>query len=121
MQTLIVTFQLQGLDPATYAEQAAAIAPMFAELPGLLAKTWLADEATNTYGGVYFFADPAAVAAYLDSPIVRSLRTNSHYVNLTLRTFGTLDAPTRITRGEHSRSPIGKLAGIGGGAIPGDR
>ncbi|MGH3144571.1 MAG: GNAT family N-acetyltransferase, partial [Rubrobacter sp.] len=28
------------------------LAPAFADLPGLVSKTWLADEETNTYGGV---------------------------------------------------------------------
>lgn len=99
MQTLIITFQLDGLDPAAYAHSAEAMAPQFVEVPGLLAKTWLADEATNTYGGVYFFADRTSVDAYLASPIVQALHANPHFSGITALVSGVLEAPSRITHG----------------------
>ena len=99
MQTLIITFRLDGLDAAAYAQAAEAMAPQFAAVPGLIAKTWLADEATNTYGGVYFFADRRSVDGYLASAIVEAMHANPHLVDVTARVYGTLEAPTRITRG----------------------
>jgi hypothetical protein len=49
----IVTFNLAGLRPDQYAAHAQTVAPRFAELSGLRSKAWIADDGTNTYGGVY--------------------------------------------------------------------
>ena len=49
----IVTFNLAGLRPEQYAAHAQTVAPRFAELSGLRSKAWIADDGTNTYGGVY--------------------------------------------------------------------
>ena len=98
VQTLIVTFHLAGLDDAAYREQAAAMAPMFAAIPGLLAKIWLANAETNTDGDVYAFADRPSLDAYLDSEIVRSMRTSPHHQNVAIRACGTVEPATRTTR-----------------------
>jgi hypothetical protein len=52
----VVTFQLAGLEPDAYRAHCEAAAPAFTEIPGLLAKAWLADPSTNTYGGVHLGA-----------------------------------------------------------------
>ena len=121
MQTLIVTFLLAGLDDA-YCEQAAASAPMFAAVPGLFGKTWLANAETNTSGGVYLFADRPSLDAYLNSAIVRSLRASPHFQNDAIRAFGTVAPATRTARGATALAPAAALApsaqlagaGIGG-------
>ena len=105
MQTLIITFRLDGLDAAAYAQAAEAMAPQFAAVPGLLGKTWLADPATNAYGGVYFFADRRSVDDYLASAIVRAMQANPHLADVTARVYGTLEAPTRVTRGAPPVAP----------------
>jgi putative monooxygenase ydhR len=99
MQTLIITFRLDGLDAAAYAQAAEEMAPQFAAVPGLIGKTWLADPETNTYGGVYFFAERRSVDDYLASAIVQALHANPHLADVTARVYGTLEAPTRITWG----------------------
>lgn len=99
MHVLIITFELDNLDDAAYRQQAAAIAPNFTRVPGLLSKTWLADPERNTFGGVYFFQDRAALMGYLDSEIVRGLRANPHFANVTAHIFGTVEAATAITGG----------------------
>ena len=38
-----------------------------------MSKIWLVDPATNTYGGVYLFADAASREDYLDSELVSGL------------------------------------------------
>ena len=43
MGVQIVQFQLAGIEPQAYEARAEQIAPAFARLPGLIAKTWLAD------------------------------------------------------------------------------
>lgn len=99
MQILIVTFALDGLDPEAYAAHCAKVAPRFAALPGLIAKLWLADPATNTYGGVYLWEHRAALEAYLASDLVQGMRANPAFANLTMRTFATLPEATAQTTG----------------------
>ena len=58
MHIRIVTFGL-NIPAEDYSAHAVHIAPGFTEWPGLLAKWWLADPASATFGGVYVFATPA--------------------------------------------------------------
>ena len=99
MEMLIVTFRLNGLDDAAYRATVEAMAPVFLEVPGLLGKTWLADPATKTYGGVYAFVDRQSLEAYLASDIVRSMRADPHLDDMQTRAFGTVEGATRITHG----------------------
>lgn len=99
MHVLIITFTLNGLADAAYRQHAAALAPKFTQVPGLVSKTWLADEASNTYGGVYVFEDAGSLQGYLDSPIVTSMKANSAFAELSIRAFGTVEAATAITGG----------------------
>lgn len=93
----IVTFNLEGLAPDAYAAHCEAVAPRFAELPGLREKAWLADPQTNTYGGVYVWESREAMAAYVDGPIFAGLLANEGIANVRTRDFGLLAAPTEIT------------------------
>jgi hypothetical protein len=93
----IVTFRLAGLPPEEYRAHAESVAPVFAGLPGLRAKAWLADERTNTYGGVYAWESRAAMEAYLHGPVFGGLRANPRIGSLMSRDFDVLEAPTRIT------------------------
>lgn len=52
MHVQIVTFRLADMTEEGYREACDGFTAAFAELPGLLAKIWLADPATDTYGGV---------------------------------------------------------------------
>jgi hypothetical protein len=93
----IVTFQLAGLDPEAYRAHAQAAAPAFAEMSGLRAKAWLANPATNTYGGVYAWESRAAMEAYLSGPIFAGLLANPGVAQVTTRDFDVLEGPTRLT------------------------
>lgn len=99
MHVLIITFSLTGLEDAAYRQHAQALAPTFTQIPGLVSKTWLADEVGNTYGGIYFFQDAASRQQYLESAIVANLKANPAFADLSLRTFGTVEAATAITGG----------------------
>jgi hypothetical protein len=94
----IVTFQLAGLDPEAYRAHAEAVAPAFAEIPGLRAKAWLANPSTNTYGGVYAWESREAMGAYLSGPIFAALLANPGLANVASRDFDLLERPTEITR-----------------------
>jgi Putative mono-oxygenase ydhR len=94
----IVTFQLAGVEPDAYRAHAEAVAPAFTQIPGLRAKAWLANPATNTYGGVYAWESREAMEAYVSGPIFAALLANPGIAHVTTRHFGVLERPTEITR-----------------------
>jgi heme-degrading monooxygenase HmoA len=99
MRVQIVTFNLKGMGEEEYRKMAEAVAPAFAELPGLVSKHWLADTATNTYGGAYVWRDREAMEAYLESEVFAGMAANPRLENVTARDFGVLEGPTRVTGG----------------------
>jgi heme-degrading monooxygenase HmoA len=99
MHIQIVNFQLKGIDEAQYRQVCDEEAAMFAAIPGLLSKVWLADQSTNTYGGIYSWRDRQAMQEYLDSDLFRGIRSDPHLTDLTSQDFGVLEAPTEVTRG----------------------
>src|SRR5262245_8559154 len=99
MHLLIVNFQLNVLSSEAYAAHCAQVAPVFAGLPGLIAKYWLANPETNTYGGVYLWQDQTAMDRYLISDLCQRIAANPHFINVTMQDFAVLPEPSAITRG----------------------
>jgi hypothetical protein len=99
MHVQVVTFRLAGIDEASYLQHVDAVAPVFAGLPGLRAKIWLADPATATYGGVYTWADRESMDAYRGGDIFRQLQSDPHVSTLESRDFAVLTTPSTVTRG----------------------
>ena len=60
----------------------------------------LADEATNTYGGIYLWRDSAAAEAFLDSDLSAAVRAHPNIANLNVREFAVLADVSRITQPE---------------------
>ena len=99
MHMQVITFKLDDIDDAAYQAHAEQNAPVFAALPGLRAKIWLANQQANTYGGIYTWDDVAAMRAYQDGKIFRGLQANPHMIDVTVRDFSVLAGPTKVTRG----------------------
>ena len=99
MQILIVNFNLDGLSEEDFARSADELAPAFAAVPGLASKVWLADRAEGTFGGVYTFESERAVDDFLGSDLFAGVGATPGLVNISVRRFGILDGPTRVTRG----------------------
>jgi hypothetical protein len=99
VQILIVNFNLDGLSEEEFASACDDVAPAFAEVPGLASKVWLADRAEGTFGGVYAFESEQAVDDFLQSDLFAAIGTTPGLVNISVRRFGVLDGPTRLTRG----------------------
>ena len=99
MHVLIVNFNLEGIDHAQFSEACDGLADTFAAIPGLLAKVWLSDPESNTYGGVYTFQDKAACDAYTSGEVFAAVAGNPNFVNASVKDFGILEGPTRVTRG----------------------
>ena len=97
MHIQVINFRLKDLSPAGYAALCDELAPNFAAMPGLLAKVWLADDASGTYGGVYTWRDRAAMGEALGG-------VQSSYVGPAYRFPSELPAPivetTRLAYGE---------------------
>jgi hypothetical protein len=99
MHILIINFALEGISAEQYAEQVESVAPAFAKLPGLVSKIWLANQETNTYGGVYLWQDQEAMEAYKHSDIYKGMMANPYFKDISVKDFAVLEGPTRITRG----------------------
>ena len=99
VQILIINFNLEGLTEEQFASSAEELAPVFAAFPGLASKVWLADRAEGTYGGVYTFESEKAVDDYLESDLFAGIGANPGLVNISVRRFGVLEEPTRISGG----------------------
>jgi heme-degrading monooxygenase HmoA len=99
MQVQIVKFHLEGISEADYLAACSQLAPAIAEAPGLISKTFLADRATNTYGGVYFWRDAGSLDAFKRSDIWHAIANHPNLAGITIEEFGTLDEPSRVTRG----------------------
>ena len=99
MQALIINFNLDGITRSDYEGVCNELAPAFAAVPGLISKHWLADETSNTYGGIYLFQDQTALDGFLASELFAAVRDNPALVNATVKPFSILEGPTRVTRG----------------------
>jgi quinol monooxygenase YgiN len=99
MHIQVVNFQLRNINHEEYTRMCEEAAATFAAVPGLLSKVWLADPATNTYGGVYTWRDREAMEDYLKSELFQAVVDDPHLANVTSKVFAVLEGPTRVTRG----------------------
>ncbi|MCP4880273.1 MAG: YdhR family protein [Gammaproteobacteria bacterium] len=99
MQVLIINFNLEGISRSEYEGVCNELAPSFAAIPGLISKHWLADEANNTYGGVYLFQDQAALDGFMASELFAGVAGNPALINASAKPFDIIEGPTRVTRG----------------------
>lgn len=97
MHIQVVTFHLKDISDRDYRSACDGWAPAFAAVPGLISKVWLADEATNTYGGVYTWVDRAAMAAFAEGELFKAVVANPNLVDITSRDFSILEGPGVVT------------------------
>jgi hypothetical protein len=96
MRIRIVTFGL-NISADAYTAHALHVAPHFTAWSGLLAKWWLADTASDTFGGVYLFASQEDADHSRQTELFRDMFTNPALKDITVREYDVLDAPTTIT------------------------
>lgn len=92
---LEITYKLNA-PQADYIEENLPYAQPIAEIPGLRWKIWIINGERGEAGGVYLFADAAAVQNFLDGPIIAEMKGDP---SLSIKMFDVLDDLTRITRG----------------------
>jgi hypothetical protein len=98
MHVQIVSFRLIGIDEEGYLGAGSQLAPAIAEMPGLIAKLWLADPERNAYGGVYLWRDRAAMESYIGSALFESVTAFPHFAELVSRDFAVHEDLTRVTQ-----------------------
>ena len=98
MEILVVNYSLDGITESEYESLCDELAPVFAAVPGLVSKVWLADRDNGVYGGVYTFENGAAVDAFLASELGQVAAVPG-LANVTIRRFEVLAEPSAITRG----------------------
>jgi hypothetical protein len=96
MRIRIVTFGL-NIPADAYTAHALQVAPGFTTWPGLLAKWWLHDAASDTFGGVYLFASQQDADSSRQTELFRGMFSNPALKDVTVQEYDVLDAPTAIT------------------------
>ena len=99
MHIMIVNFSLTGVTETEYFALCDQLAPAFADAAGLVAKSWLADAESNTYGGVYVWQDKQAMADFKASDLFNSVATHPNLDGVTSADFDVLPGPTEVTNG----------------------
>lgn len=97
MHAQVITFGLNGITEEQFHEACTADAPMFANLPGLLAKVWLRDPGTNTYGGLYLWADREDYDRYIKGEVFNAIKADANLENVESRDFGVFDDLSAVT------------------------
>ena len=99
MHIQIVNFHLKGLSDEDYRKLCDEVAPAFAQVPGLIAKVFLANPGTNTYGGVYTWRDREAMTAFAGRELFAAVAGNPNLRDISSTDFAVLEGPSRATRG----------------------
>ena len=86
--------------PRTDYEQAVTpLAQPVSEVPGMLWKVWLMNEAESEAGGIYLFDEGASLQNYLDGPIVAGIVSHPALSEFSVKVFDVLGSLSKITRG----------------------
>lgn len=82
-----------------YEEVTASLAQAFADVPGCLWKVWLMNEADREAGGIYLFADEAAVERFKGSDLAKGVLSHPALSGFSIKQFEVLEDVSRVTRG----------------------
>lgn len=100
MQAQLITYQLKDISQADYLKQMVEPdAPVLATVPGLISKTWLADEAKNTFGGFYLWKNKTAMEDFMRSDLVKAVVSRPFVTNVASVDFEVNQKASVITRG----------------------
>lgn len=88
-----------SMTTAEYEQAVAPAAKPIADTPGLRWKVWLMNAAGHETGGIYLFDDEAAALAFLNGPIVASVKSNPAFSEISAKLFDITADLTAITRG----------------------
>lgn len=98
MEAFIITFNLEGMTDEDFKAMGEEAGPAFAAVPGLLAKIWITDPESNTYGGIKLFRDSESLDTYLESDLFKSVAGNPSFVNGKTQRYTVIDELTVQTQ-----------------------
>jgi heme-degrading monooxygenase HmoA len=98
MHVQVVTYGLRGITEDEYLEACQEETATFAGIAGLLAKLWLRDRDTKTYGAVYLWRDRQAYDNYVKGDIWASVQGDETLSGVTCRDFEVLEDLTAATQ-----------------------
>jgi len=100
MHAQLITYQLEDISQADYRKKMVEPdAPVLAKVPGLISKTWLADEEKNTFGGFYLWENRTAMETFMHSDLVRAVVSRPFVRNVSSVDFEVNHNASLITRG----------------------
>ena len=100
MHALVVSFAVPGKSADDVIELVEPLVPAFANLPGNLAKIWVADPDTNRYGGVYLWRDSKDVQAFLRSDLWHAVENHPAFADFDVRQYQVIEPFTKATQPE---------------------
>ena len=95
----IINFNITGIDRSQYEAAAMKLTSVFAAVPGLKRKHWLANEENNTYGGVYIFNSKESHDAFIESKLYAGVKGNPSFTNFSGKSFENITKLAKHTRG----------------------
>jgi hypothetical protein len=98
MQALFVNFNVPGKSVEGVVELLEPLVPAFSELPGLLAKIWLANGDDNRYGALYLWRDQEALDNFLASDLWKNVGSHPALANFDIRPFAVVEDFTKATQ-----------------------
>ena len=98
MHVQVVTFGLKGITEDEYHEACEVETATFAALPGLVAKTWLRNAETNSYGGMYLWRDRESCEEYMAGDVFKSIESDPTLVDVTSKDFEVFEDLTKATQ-----------------------
>jgi hypothetical protein len=107
MHAVLITFT-SAANPADLAEPFEQYARALCDVPGLVAKTWLADE--SVLGGFHLFESAAAADAYLTGPLFATVRGHRAFSHFSVVRFDVLESLSAITAGLGADPLVASLA-----------
>jgi len=98
---LQINFKIKAKTPELF-QAFQRVAPRYApggDIKGLKWKIWLMNESDNTGGGIYLFEDQASVNEYLESDIVKMVKSSPALADIDIRVSNIVPELTKISRG----------------------
>ena len=95
----IINFNITGIDRTQYEAAAMKLTSVFAAVPGLKRKHWLANEENKTYGGVYIFDSKESHDAFVESKLYAGVKGNPSFINFSGKSFENIGSLAKHTRG----------------------
>ena len=98
MPILQINFKLNAA-PTDYRAVCESISQAIANVPDLLWKVWVLNEAEKEAGGIYRFKDERSLDNYFSGPIAAQINSHPALFDLSAKRFDVMKGVTAITNG----------------------